>query len=272
LTAERIRLDALADVLASSATAPTAACITYADGRLAAVAAVIAGIFRQAAHVTNRGADRDARGPHWTLIPVSYKLAFVAHRAGYWGGESSCPRGREARERSGVRMRRLHVLVAMASAGLVAASLVLAAPSNAAPVHGTGGPDHLRGTPFKDTIRGFGGNDTVHALAGPDLIFGGSGFDTLYAQRGADTVYGGTQGDLIFGGQGPDTIFGGAGRDTIYDGPGADAVYAGAGQDTIVLANDRSRDRVSCGRGYDVVYGANGNTIRGDCEEVHGRQ
>jgi hypothetical protein len=49
LTAERIRLDALADVLAGSATGTTAARITYADGRLAAVAAVIAGIFRRAA-------------------------------------------------------------------------------------------------------------------------------------------------------------------------------------------------------------------------------
>jgi Ca2+-binding RTX toxin-like protein len=92
------------------------------------------------------------------------------------------------------------------------------------------------------------------------------------AQRGADTVYGGTYADAIFDGQGADRIFGGAGRDTIYDGPGADADYAGPGQDYIGMFNDGPRDTVSCARGYDVVYGANGNTIRDDCEEVHGRQ
>jgi hypothetical protein len=46
VAAERTRLDALADVHASSTHSP--AHLAYADGRLAAVALVIAGIFRQA--------------------------------------------------------------------------------------------------------------------------------------------------------------------------------------------------------------------------------
>ena len=89
-------------------------------------------------------------------------------------------------------MRGVRLLEGIACAGLVAASLVLAGPANAAPVNGTGGDDQLRGTPFSDTIRGFAGRDSVVALAGPDLIYGGSGFDGILAGRGDDTVHGGT--------------------------------------------------------------------------------
>jgi Ca2+-binding RTX toxin-like protein len=72
-------------------------------------------------------------------------------------------------------MRRVQALAWIASAGLAAASLVLAGPASARDVvNGTGGDDQLPGTAFSDTIRGFGGNDGVHAFAGPDLIGVGS--------------------------------------------------------------------------------------------------
>jgi Ca2+-binding RTX toxin-like protein len=187
-------------------------------------------------------------------------------------------------------MRGVQVLVAgAASVGLVAASLVLGAPANAAPVNGTGGDDHLRGTAFRDTIRGFGGDDTVHALAGADHVFGGSGFDDAGAGRGDDKVRGGTQSDFLFSGQGDDTVYGGAGRDGIIggagsdvifggsrgdfllrDGPGADTVYGGLGNDTVVLVKDGTPDTVICGSGHDQVFGATPiNTVAADCEEVH---
>ena len=73
-------------------------------------------------------------------------------------------------------MSGLHVMAGIASAGLVAASLVMGAPASARDViNGTGGDDHLRGTPVSDTIRGFAGDDRVYGLPGPDLIGGGSG-------------------------------------------------------------------------------------------------
>ena len=186
-------------------------------------------------------------------------------------------------------MRRLQVMVGIASAGLVATSLVLAAPVSARDViNGTGGADDLQGTPFSDTIRGFGGRDRVNALAGPDLIFGGSGFDEIGGGRGDDTVRGGTKGDLLGGGQDADTVYGGAGRDNtfggagsdvifggtggdgIYPGAGADTIHGGLGRDGVLLVGDGAPDTVTCGPGHDVVWGATSkNTIAADCEDVH---
>jgi len=84
-------------------------------------------------------------------------------------------------------MRNVHALAGIATGGLVAASLVLGAPASARDVvNGTGGADHLRGTPFSDTIRGFGGGDRVHALAGADLIGDGSG--ATWSTRNAVTT------------------------------------------------------------------------------------
>jgi hypothetical protein len=177
-----------------------------------------------------------------------------------------------------------------------AVHLVMAAPANTAPVHGTGGNDELRGTPFRDTIRGFGGNDRVHAFAGADHTFGGSGYDLVYADRGDDALRGGPKHDFLSGGQGADTIYAGAGRDSIgrtdgvpsgsaagsdvifggaahdfiYDGFGADTIHAGMGSDFVDLARDRTPDTVICGPGHDQVFNATSvNTVAADCEEVH---
>jgi Ca2+-binding RTX toxin-like protein len=186
-------------------------------------------------------------------------------------------------------MRRLQVMAGIASAGLVAASLVMGAPASARDViNGTGGNDDLRGTPFSDTIRGFGGRDNVHALAGADRIGGGSGIDLLYAERGDDTSHGGLRFDYLNGGQGADTLyggagndglnggagsdllFGGAGEDEIFYSPGTDTTYSGLGNDTVFLQKDGTPDTVTCGPGHDVVWGATSdNTIAADCEVLH---
>ncbi|MEP6526771.1 MAG: calcium-binding protein [Nocardioidaceae bacterium] len=187
-------------------------------------------------------------------------------------------------------MRSVHAMAGIASAGLLAASLVMGAPASAMnTVNGTGGDDHLRGTLSSDTIRGFGGNDHVYALAGADLISVGSGHDNVVAGRGDDTIRGGIQGDWLGGGVGDDTIYGGAGGETIYgdagsdvifggtmgeffivDGRGTDTIYGGLGGDRVNLTKDGTPDAVTCGSGKDQVWGATSeNTIAGDCEEVH---
>jgi Ca2+-binding RTX toxin-like protein len=167
-------------------------------------------------------------------------------------------------------MRNTTMLAGIASAGLVAASLVLGAPAGAATVKGTGGNDHLRGTPHSDTIRGFKGRDRVYALAGADLIAVGSGGDKVHAGRGDDTIRGGTQGDFLYGGPGVDVIFGGGAQDYLFDGSGTDAIHGGLTADFIYLTKDGTPDTVTCGSGHDVVWGATSeNTIAADCEDVY---
>jgi Ca2+-binding RTX toxin-like protein len=167
-------------------------------------------------------------------------------------------------------MRSVHVLAGIASAGLVAASLVMGAPASAGTVKGTGGNDHLRGTPHSDTIRGFKGHDRVYALAGADLTRGGAGSDKVHAGRGDDTIRGGTQGDFLYGGPGTDVIFGGGAQDYLFDGSGTDAIHAGLGVDFIYLTKDGTPDTVTCGPGSDVVWGATKvNTVADDCESVN---
>jgi Ca2+-binding RTX toxin-like protein len=212
-------------------------------------------------------------------------------RRGY--GTRSGPVRAETSKRLVGNMRGVRVLAGITFGGLLATSVVLGAPASArSTVNGTGGDDHLRGTPSSDTIRGFGGNDVVHALAGGDLIFGGSGRDRVFAERGADIVRGGAQLDVLLSGQGADTTYGGAGRDQIQgdagadvifggpmgdplivDGPGTDTIYGGLGNDTVILVKDGVPDTVTCGSGHDVVWGAtNVNTVAADCEEVHVKQ
>jgi hypothetical protein len=84
-------------------------------------------------------------------------------------------------------MRGGYVLVGFASAGLVAASLVLAASASAMDtVNGTGGDDNLRGTAFRDTIRGFGG--TTRFTRWPARISTTVGRATTLSSRVAATT------------------------------------------------------------------------------------
>jgi hypothetical protein len=104
-----------------------------------------------------------------------------------------------------------------------------------AEVHGLGGSDTIYGTRLHDVIYGGNGNDFVHGLEGKDVIRGGRGHDELY---------------------------GGLGRDTLYGGPGNDYLW-GAGYH----ADDKARDRIFGGRGYDT-YGFRNHSI-GHNDKLH---
>jgi hypothetical protein len=66
-----------------------------------------------------------------------------------------------------------------------------------------------------------------------------------------------------------DRICGRTGRDLIHPGPGLDFVEAGSGNDVIFAASDyESRDKIFCGRGYDVVVADREDRVAKDCERV----
>lgn len=155
-------------------------------------------------------------------------------------------------------------------------------------IMGTTGADVLTGTARRDVICGLDGHDIIRGLggddeiwsgdredvveggAGNDRIIGGDGNDDLDGGEGRDVVWGGLGKDTLFGGQGDDALHGGdrldrfdprfpddtdvldggPGSDVVDGGDGEDAVRSGSGTD-IVLARDKLRDHVDCGRGRD---------------------
>lgn len=86
---------------------------------------------------------------------------------------------------------------------------------------------------------------------------------------GADSVRGADRDRLepfVEGGATIDTLYGGTGADVLAGSPGIDNFFAGDGND-IVLARDRLRDFVDCGRGVDRAQ-ADPRDIRERCERV----
>ncbi len=159
--------------------------------------------------------------------------------------------------------------------------------------------DQLFGESGSDLLAGGTESDDLFGGAGADRMFGGTGSDDLYGGSGNDSANGGTGNDRIFGGAGNDTLNGGAGRDRIvggtgndtinsgrgndyiYGGKGRDRINAGAGRDRInvhdrraasgtasAAAKRKTRDRVRCGRGYDIVYADRTDRVSSDCEKV----
>jgi hypothetical protein len=99
-------------------------------------------------------------------------------------------------------------------------------------INGTSEADNLRGTGGGDDVRGRGRNDRLDGRGGDDCIRGGKGADKL------------------IGGKGKDKIRGGAGGDRI-------------------VVNDGRKDRVSCGRGRDVVTADPKDAVNGrSCERI----
>src|SRR5215213_1606108 len=103
---------------------------------------------------------------------------------------------------------------------------------------------------------------------------GGPGRDTFIGTKGPDTLSGGGGRDRIEGRGGTDVLSGGAGDDFLVDGPlreYAVDTLSGGGGDDFILVNNRpaSRDIVSCGRGYDLVFTDTKDVVSGDCEEVY---
>jgi predicted AlkP superfamily pyrophosphatase or phosphodiesterase len=122
-----------------------------------------------------------------------------------------------------------------------------------ATITGTARSDRLKrrlvGTRRRDVIAALGGNDRVDGRGRADTICGGTGADSLFGGRGNDRVGGGTGRDRLFGGRGKDTLFGGRGNDRIYTVAGA-------------------RDRIHCGRGFDVVHVGLLDRVDRSCERV----
>jgi Glycosyl hydrolase family 26/RTX calcium-binding nonapeptide repeat (4 copies) len=83
-------------------------------------------------------------------------------------------------------------------------------------------------------IYGTRAGDTIRGTSADDIVYARGGNDTIYARSGRDTVYGGRGSDGVSGGKGRDRIHGGRGPDTIH-------------------ARDGRRDRISCGKGQDLV-------------------
>ena len=99
------------------------------------------------------------------------------------------------------------------------------------------------GTIRSDELVGTSRADSICALAGND---------TVRADKGADSVDGGAGNDTLIGGLGRDLLLGGAGYDTIQ-------------------ARDGERDRIRCGRNFDVVLADRRDDVARDCERVDRR-
>ena len=111
----------------------------------------------------------------------------------------------------------------------------------------------INGTGRADVLCGRGGNDRLNGRANHDLLLGGAGKDRLYGHAGNDRLRGE------------------GGNDVLYGGPGTDILEGGAGNDVIHSRGDRTKDRVTCGRGRDTVYADRLDQVARDCEVVRRR-
>jgi hypothetical protein len=91
---------------------------------------------------------------------------------------------------------------------------------------------------------------------------------------GSKNAYGGSGNDFVGGGNGPDNVIGGDGIDYVADGDvvndtSVDNVFAGAGNDGVQVINvTPTKDKVSCGSGFDRVAADQKDVIAPDCERV----
>jgi Ca2+-binding RTX toxin-like protein len=150
------------------------------------------------------------------------------------------------------------------------------------------GEDNLLGGTGKDWVFGgnerrpFGGeknllggpgNDGVVGGIGSDTLVGGSGNDFVLGDNGPDRVTGAEGRDLVLGGLGADHIVGGEGTDQLISGPfeerATNTLSGGDGDDIFLVENvPASKDRVSCGRGFDRVVADSKDVVASDCERV----
>ena len=113
-------------------------------------------------------------------------------------------------------------------------------------VTATGGPEFISPLPATTVASGGPGNDI--------LVSNSRNFTLIRGGTGDDLIAGGPRGglNLLFGGSGADTVTGGSRRDEVDLGKGPDTATLKGGGD-IVVARDRSRDRVNCGGGRDFA-------------------
>lgn len=176
--------------------------------------------------------------------------------------------------------------VAVAGAFGVAA-LIWAAVAIADEIDCGGGGKQCNGTQFDDTITGSSKADGINAKAGQDDTYGGKGNDVIEGGDGQDYVEGGKGDDKISGGDDNDQyilggLWGGPGDDTIEGGDGPDDVHGEAGKDVLtggpgddqVDAIDEgtaTKDRISCGAGFDTALVDFRDKPPNDCEEIVSR-
>jgi hypothetical protein len=82
----------------------------------------------------------------------------------------------------------------------------------------------------------------------------------------ANRIAGTRKGEQLRGGPSSDLILARGGKDKIRPRAGGDCVYAGRGADRI-MARDRTRDTIRCGRGRDVAYIDRRDRAKG-CERI----
>lgn len=184
----------------------------------------------------------------------------------------------------------------MAAAGAFGvAALVWAAVALADDINCNGGGMQCNGTQFDDTITGSnkadgikakGGHDDVEGLKGNDVIDAGSVNDYVDGGPGDDKINGGDDSDQfiiggLFGGSGDDTVQGGDGDDDVYGGTGKDVLVGGPGDDQLDGIDENLRkgkgakaptkDRFSCGPGFDTAIVDSKDKPPDDCEELVSR-
>jgi hypothetical protein len=109
-------------------------------------------------------------------------------------------------------------------------------------------------------------------LASAALVLTGTATaKTIVGTARGDTLSGTSRADTILGRAGNDRITGGRGADFLSGGPGRDVLAAGGGNDRISVEYDGARDRVTCGRGRDVVTADAIDVVGSDCELVSRR-
>jgi RTX calcium-binding nonapeptide repeat (4 copies) len=132
-------------------------------------------------------------------------------------------------------------------------------------VDGADGADLLVGGPGPEQLFGNGGDDEVHGGGGNDLVDGVLGNDRIFGEDGDDVVRDSSStNDLLDGGAGSDEI--------TADGP---CFFIGCdpGGNDQILAQDGTRDVISCLGGADTATVDGVDTLladRGGCETVHG--
>jgi Ca2+-binding RTX toxin-like protein len=128
-------------------------------------------------------------------------------------------------------------------------------------IYGTSGDDVIWAGDGNDTIYGYTGADKICGGQGDDIIYGGFGDDYLQGDAGSDTLYGewgwdqiwGDQSYFFYDGSDPDD-----GNDRAFGGPHADNIY-GMGSLTLEAHGDSDGDYIEGGRGYDLLYGGDGD-------------
>ncbi len=100
------------------------------------------------------------------------------------------------------------------------------------------------------------------------VVVGTARDDTICGRKAAELLTGRAGNDTVRGAAGNDRLHGGNGADRLLGGPGQDLLDGGSGDD-ILLARDKERDRVTCGKGLDIVYTDKRDRVASSCERVY---